>query len=177
MMFRAKVTADWGGAGSGAAHVFTRCWSLYPNSNDLSLGVTATARSVFLDYQPSNAIGTPFSCNDINSCYESLYDVDPYWRADLGSPMSVSEVRIHSHALLDSVVEFRLGNDTTAFNNPLFVTSFTQTIYGELFLKPPTPVIGRYFFVTENLYSDIRVCDVWILGTQASETWRPNWGN
>ncbi|KAK3894190.1 hypothetical protein Pcinc_002046 [Petrolisthes cinctipes] len=97
--------------------------------------------------------------------------------ADLGSPKSVSEVRIHKYGLFNPVVEFRLGNDTTAANNPHFVTSFTPTIFGELFLKPPTPVIGRYFFVTENLVSDIRVCDVWILGVQDSDIWKPNWNN
>lgn len=177
MLFRAKVTDGWGGAGSDEVYLFNRCWSVYANSNDLGLGATATAASVFLDFEASNAVTKLYSCDEINSCYESMYDINPWWRADLGSPKTVSEVRIHRHGLLDPVVEFRLGNDTSVLNNPLFVSSFTQTIHGELFLKPPTPVIGRYFFVAENLYSDIRVCDVWILGPQESDIWMPNWGN
>lgn len=177
MLFRAKVTEGWGGAGSDEAFLFNRCWTIYSRSNELGLGAIATAKSVYLDFQASNAISKLYSCDEVTSCYESKYDVNPWWRVDLGSPKTVSEVRIHRHGFFDPVVEFRLGNDTTASNNPYFVTSFTQTIFGELFLKPPTPVIGRYFFVTENLYSDIRVCDVWILGTQKSDTWKQNWGN
>ncbi|KAK4311513.1 hypothetical protein Pmani_016981 [Petrolisthes manimaculis] len=176
-LFRAKVTSGWAGAGTGAPNQFTRCWSLYIYSNDIGRGVSTAAESVYLSFVPSNPVGLPYSCDNVNSCYESLIDINPYWMADLGSPKSVSEVRIHRYALLDPVVEFRLGNDTTAANNPHFVTSFTTTIFGELFLKPPTPAIGRYFFVTENLLSDIRVCDVWILGVQDSDTWKPNWMN
>lgn len=178
MLFRAKVTDGWGGAGADEAYLFSRCWSLHPKSNDIGLGVTTAAPSIYLDFHHENPVGKLYSCDEGDSCYESAMEDNPWWRADLGSPKIVSEVRIHGHFLLDPAdVEFRLGNDTTILNNPLFVASFTPTIYGELFLKPPTPVTGRYFYVTENIFSDIRVCNIWILGPQRSDIWMANWGN
>lgn len=168
------MTSAWGGVDDDA-YIFNRCWSLHPKSNDLAQGVPTASKSVFGNNVPSNPVSRNFSCDDSSSCYESLYDTKPWWRADLGTPKSVNEVRIHGHAYLDSAVEFRLGNDTTAANNPLFVSSFSPTSNGELFLKPPAPVLGQYFFVTESHYSDIRVCDVWIIGTQAVENWKPDW--
>lgn len=168
------MTSGWGGVDDDAFE-FSRCWSLHPKANDLAQGVPTASKSIYQSNVPSNPVSQSFSCDDISSCYESLVESVPWWRADLGTPKSVSEVWIHAHMYLDTVVEFRLGNDTTAANNPLFVTSFTSTSYGELLLKPPTPVIGQYFFVTENQHSDIRVCDVWIIGTVTDENWKPGW--
>ncbi|KAK3892868.1 hypothetical protein Pcinc_003296 [Petrolisthes cinctipes] len=170
-LFRATVTSGWDGEGDGAAYEFSRCWSLHPKNNDLAHDAPTASKSVYLSYTHSNPVSLNYSCDDSNACYESMHDDTPWWRVDLGTPKIVSEVRIHGFALLDPVVEFRLGNDTTAANNPLFVTSFTPTSFGEIFLKPPTSVTGQYFFVTENQASDIRVCDVWILGTPTAENW------
>ncbi|KAK4315486.1 hypothetical protein Pmani_013401 [Petrolisthes manimaculis] len=174
-MFRATVTSDWDGIGDGAAYEFSRCWSIHPKSNDLAHHAPTASPSIFKNFTDSNPVSVSYSCDNPNSCYEGNVDDIPWWRVDLGTPKIVSEVRIHGYKLLDPASEFRLGNDTTAANNPFFVTSFTPTSLGEIFLKPPTSVTGQYFFVTESQRSDIRVCDVWILGTPTAENWKPNW--
>lgn len=72
-------------------------------------------------------------------------------------------LRINQNALLDPNVEFRLGNDSDGFNNPIFDNSFVSTPHGAIWITPATPKVGRYFTVLENSMSDIRVCDIWII--------------
>lgn len=172
------MTSGWIGVDNDNAYEFNRCWSIHPKSNDIAQGSHTEAKSNYSGLISSNPVSRDFSCDNMNACYESELENNPYWMADLGTPKSVSEVRIHNHLLLHpTAVEFRLGNDTNVVNNPFFVTSFTLVSNEELFLKPPAPVIGQYFFVTEPFFGDIRVCDVWIIGTHTVQNWNPGWCN
>lgn len=97
------------------------------------------------------------------ACYESLIDPQPWWMVDFGAPRTVTRVRISLAALIDSNVEFRVGNDTTVTNNPELLPKPTFTPYNGLEAVAETPIVGRYFFVTEPHSSDIRICDVWVM--------------
>lgn len=158
------------------AYIFDHCWSLHPKSNDLAPGIPTDSKSSFMGRNSSHAVSLEFACHTMRACFESDLESNPWWRGDLGTPKSVRQVRIHYHSLLDPVrVEFRLGNDPFVVNNPLFVTSPSIVPNEEVILTPPIPVTGRYFFVTEPMYGDIRVCDMWIIGTHTDENWRPHW--
>ncbi|XP_063840760.1 uncharacterized protein LOC135089247 [Scylla paramamosain] len=161
--FNAKVTKAWVGPGSGV-YLYDYCFSVHPAVGDVALGAATQSSSVYsvnYNYYPTQV---NFFCQTETACYESLVDTPPWWRADFGSPRRVTRVRISLTALIDiNVVEFRVGNDTTVTNNPLLLPKPTFTPTNGLEVVADTPIVGRYFFVTEPQYSDIRICDVWVM--------------
>lgn len=160
--FRAKATLAWVGPDSGS-FLYEKCYSLHPTLGDVALGASTASSSVYSTNYPSLPTAVNFFCMTEVACYESMIDTPPWWMADLGAPKRVTRVRISLVALIDSNVEFRVGNDTTVTNNPKLLPKPTFTPYNGLELVADTPIVGRYFFVTEPHNSDIRICDVWVM--------------
>ncbi|XP_050693240.1 uncharacterized protein LOC126983988 [Eriocheir sinensis] len=160
--FNAKVSKEWVGPGSGA-YVYDACFSIHPLVGDAALGSLTSAASIYSSYNHAFAVTENFFCSSTTRCYESNIDNPPWWQVDLGAPQLVVGVRISQVGLIDSNVEFRVGNDTAVANNVLLLPPPTATPSGGLELVPYTPVVGRYFFVTEPHSSDIRLCDVWVM--------------
>ncbi|MPC25479.1 hypothetical protein E2C01_018596 [Portunus trituberculatus] len=161
--FHAKVTNAWVGPGSGV-FAYDYCYSIHPALGDVALGATTASSSVYSSFYNYYPTQVNFFCQTEAACYESLVDNSPWWRADFGSPRRVTRVRISLTALIDiNIVEFRVGNDTTVTNNPELLPKPTFTPTFGLEVVAETPIVGRYFFVTEPHYSDIRICDVWVL--------------
>nr|XP_053634328.1 uncharacterized protein LOC128689857 [Cherax quadricarinatus] len=161
-LFRAKVTEQWAGV-TGTTFIFDQCFSTFPFSGDVGRYAITASSSVYKTFTSNTALNASFYCFNEPACYESIIENGPWWRADFGRPLSISAVIINYVYLIDSNVEFLLGNDSNVGNNPVFVTQYTTTPYGGLVLMPTQAIVGRYFFVTEPAYSDIGICDVWIL--------------
>lgn len=162
-MFRARVTSSWAGV-AGTSQVYDKCYSTFPLSGDVAQYAITSSQSIYLDRNSQKAVNAAFYCSNYQpACYESLVDNQPWWRADLGKPMTIRSVIIHYSYLINTNVEFRLGNSSSVNSNPLFVTQYTNTPYDGIVLTPSKPMVGRYFFVTEPAKSDMAVCDVWIL--------------
>ena len=162
--FRAKVTDAWVGPGTGT-YLYESCYSVHPAVGDVALGAPTASASTYLENYASKPTSVNFFCLNEDACYESMVDNPPWWRVDLGAPRKVSSAKISLSALIDTNIEFRVGNDTTVTNNPELLPKPTVTPYNGLELVADTPITGRYFFVTEPHSSDIRICDVWVMTT------------
>lgn len=156
------MSAAWVGPGNGN-YSYDACFSIHPLVGDAALGSPTASYSVYSSYTHEYAVIENFYCNGNVLCYESGVDAQPWWRVDLGTPLPVLGVRISRVALIDSNVEFRVGNDSDVNNNAALQPPPSWTPSGGLELVPDPPVVGRYFFVTEPAQSDIRLCDVWVM--------------
>ncbi|XP_050693244.1 uncharacterized protein LOC126983989 [Eriocheir sinensis] len=160
--FNAKATKEWVGPGKGA-YVYDACFSIHPLVGDAALRSPTAAGTVYSIYDHKNAVSEDFFCFSTTKYYESDIKGQPWWRVDLGAPLPVVGVRISRVGLIDSNVEFRVGNDTAVAKSALLQPPPSWTPNGGLELVPNTPIVGRYFFVTEPQISDIRLCDVWVM--------------
>ncbi|XP_042222704.1 uncharacterized protein LOC121867028 [Homarus americanus] len=160
-LFSSKVTDGWLGDGNDS-YTFDKCYSSFPLSGELGGNANTSSSTVFANNFPMNPISVNYFCTTPDlGCFESMIDSPPWWMVDFGTPTKISTVTISYAYLIDSNVQFLLGNDTIMNNNPAFVTVYTTTPKGGLLLTPSDPKVGRYFFVTEPAMSDIGICDVW----------------
>lgn len=157
------MTDAYVGPGSGL-YLYDYCFSVHPALGDVALGAATAASSVYLTNEHYYPVQLNFFCQLETACYESLLQDPVWWRADFGTPKRVTGARISLTALIDiGFVQFRVGNDTTVGNNPELLPRPTFTPTFGLEMVADTPIVGRYFYVTESHFSDIRICDVWVL--------------
>lgn len=156
------MTAGWTGPGSGT-YSYDACFSIHPLVGDAALKGPTASFSVYSSFKHEYPVAADFYCNNEVPCYESNIDNPPWWRVDLGSPVPVVAIRVTKVALIDSVIQFRVGNSTDMATSALLSPSPSFTSIGGMELKSNPPITGRYFFVTEPQSSDIRLCDVWVM--------------
>ncbi|KAK4307132.1 hypothetical protein Pmani_021091 [Petrolisthes manimaculis] len=164
-------TQNWKGDPDSSV-TFDICYSTWYHSGDITHLVSSTAYSTtYESYTTGDKAVDGFSCRAFHHhCFHSdtSDEAEPWWRADLGTPRSVSRLLVFPRNDGSDVTHFSnvvitLGNSTITGHNPTFATIDSGVTGQMMDFIVKTPMIGRYlgFYTREELY--LLICEVKII--------------